>query len=164
MDTLPAAVYLLIERFVQRQPLTFEAIQKLRPYLIDSTQRLPNEEDFSAAQLGYWGQDNEWKYFLYGGGCRLTHTITGEVFDWDAPDLNRFDAYSFMRWLAWFLKQNVFFRDPVEDEAVSIIATMVYEQSEEAFRKKILDVLQQLHQEGKLRRFSDRTNKYGLIV
>jgi hypothetical protein len=106
MDTLSAAIYHLIERFVQRQQLPLEVIQKFRPHWIDSTKARPSKEYASATQLGYWGQDNEWAYFLHGRGCQLTHTITGEIVEWDAPDPYRFDPYWFARWLAWFLKQN----------------------------------------------------------
>lgn len=93
VDTLSSAVYLLLERFIQRQQLAFDVIQKFRPHLIDPTKRRPTKEYASATQWGYWGQDNEWNYFLHGVGCRLIHAITGEPIDWDVSDLDRFDPY-----------------------------------------------------------------------
>lgn len=158
LDALQAAVYRLVQRYVQRQRLPFEVIQKYRPRWVDSTQRRPSKEYASATGWGHWGQDNEWEYVLHGIGCRLTHTITGECIDWDAPNLYRFDPNWFVgQWLAWFLQKNA------EDEAASIILTALPEQGD-AFRKKIFDVLEQLHQSGKLRLYPDSTNKYELIV
>src|SRR5688572_17128800 len=41
-------------------------------------------------QSGVWHdrENSEWRYFLHGSGCRLTHTQTGEPIDWDCPDVN----------------------------------------------------------------------------
>ncbi len=159
MDALQAAIYRLIELYVQRQRLPFEVIRRFRPHLIDSSQpRSRSKEYLSATQIGHWGEGGEWRYFLHGGGCRLTHTVTGEVIDWDAPDLNRFDPYWFVGWLTWFLKENA------GDEGASITLKLVEVKEEEAFREKIFDVLEQLCQSGKLRSYPDRTNKYELIV
>ena len=54
-------------------------------------------------QIGSW-RDHEgetWNYFMHGGGCQLTNTITGEVIDWDCPDITRFDAFKFAFHLEW---------------------------------------------------------------
>jgi hypothetical protein len=113
---------------------------------------------------GYWGENNEWRYYLHGVGCRLIHTITDEIVDWDASDPYRFDPYWFVEWLSWFLKQNVFFRQPTEEKAILTISSMIDEQNKDGFRKKILAVLEQLHQQGRLLCPPDYTNKYKLIV
>src|SRR5258706_3147711 len=158
MDALQAAVFHLIERFVQRQQIPFEVIQKFRAHLVDSTKlRSTSKEYISATGRGYWGQANEWQYSLHGGGCRLTHTITGEVIDWDAPDLNRFDPYWFVGWLQWYLSQNT------NDQDARIILMAINAQDGQ-FRNRIFDILEQIHQVGKLYYYPDSTNKYALIV
>ena len=57
------------------------------------------------SQSGIWRVDenNEWQYFLHGGGCRLTNMKTGEPIDWDCPDLNSYDKYKFLHHLEWQL-------------------------------------------------------------
>ena len=57
------------------------------------------------SQRGIWRDDenNEWQYFLHGGGCRLTNMKTGEPIDWDCPDLNSYDKYKFLHHLEWQL-------------------------------------------------------------
>ena len=117
----------------------------------------PSKEYISATGRGYWGQANEWQYSLHGGGCRLTHTITGEVIDWDAPDLNRFDPYWFVGWLQWYLSQNT------NDQDARIILMAINAQDGQ-FRNRIFDILEQIHQVGKLYYYPDSTNKYALIV
>src|SRR5260221_12361691 len=97
MDALQAAVFHLIERFVQRQQLPFEVIQKFRAHLVDSTKlRSTTKEYISATERGYWGKANEWQYSQLGGGCRLTLRFTGRVMNWDAPVLNRLVHYGFV--------------------------------------------------------------------
>jgi len=56
-------------------------------------------------QSGMWrnSSNNEWRYFLHGGGCRLLHAETGEPIDWDCPDENSYDLYKFKAHLAWQL-------------------------------------------------------------
>ena len=56
-------------------------------------------------QSGVWqdNEDNEWRYFLHGGGCRLTNIKTGEPIDWDCPDVNSYDRYKFFYHLEWQL-------------------------------------------------------------
>ena len=60
------------------------------------------------SQSGIWrdSEDNEWRYFLHGGGCRLTNTKTGEPIDWDCPDVNSFDRYKFFYHLEWQLSSS----------------------------------------------------------
>jgi hypothetical protein len=55
------------------------------------------------SQIGVWQdvEKNEWRYFLHGGGCRLTNLATGEPIDWDCPDTNSYDRYKFFYHLEW---------------------------------------------------------------
>src|SRR5262249_54021810 len=147
----------LVQRFVKRQQLPFEVMQKYRPHLLDPTQRRPSKEYARATQIGHWGQDNEWGYYLHGVGCRLTHTINGEVIDWDASNLSRFDFNWFVHWLAWFLKQNP------EDAASATILASISEQGE-ALKKMLLVVLEELCNSGKLRRSADGYHRYELTI
>lgn len=61
--------------------------------------------DSRKPQRGYWGENGEWKYFLHGGGCRLTHRQTGERIEWDAGDLNTFNVDWFVAYLQRLLFQ-----------------------------------------------------------
>ncbi|MBI4761338.1 MAG: DUF6896 domain-containing protein [Chloroflexota bacterium] len=56
-------------------------------------------------QSGFWrdSENNEWRYFLHGSGCRLTNIKTGEPIDWDCPDVNRYEKWKFMFHLLWQL-------------------------------------------------------------
>ncbi len=56
------------------------------------------------AQQGTWGDAQEWQYFFHGKGCRLRNTLTGEVIDWDCPNVEAFDPYCFLDHLRWRLE------------------------------------------------------------
>jgi Domain of unknown function (DUF6896) len=58
-------------------------------------------------QKGSWqDEDGEtWDYYLHGGGCRLTHTITSEIIDWDCPSVLHFDAFKFGYHLEWQIEK-----------------------------------------------------------
>ena len=60
------------------------------------------------SQSGIWQdyENNEWQYFLHGGGCRLTNRKTGEPIDWDCPDVNSYDKYKFLHHLEWQLSSS----------------------------------------------------------
>jgi hypothetical protein len=55
------------------------------------------------SQSGIWrdGKKNEWRYFLHGGGCRLTNSATGEPIDWNCSNVMLYDKYFFIRHLNW---------------------------------------------------------------
>jgi hypothetical protein len=59
-------------------------------------------------QSGIWQdrENNEWRYFLHGSGCRLTNVKTGEPIDWDCPDVNKYDKWKFMFHLMWQLSSS----------------------------------------------------------
>jgi hypothetical protein len=157
MDALQSAVFHFVERFVERQQLPYQVIRKYRPHLVGLSDRRPSKEYLSSTWRGRWGQENEWDYYLHGGGCRLTHTISGEQIEWDASNLRHFDPYWFVNWLEWFLRQDV------TDQDAQIILMAVNEKDDQ-FRTRIFDILQQIYQAGKLYYYPDRTSKYELIV
>jgi len=55
------------------------------------------------SQSGVWrdNENNEWRYFLHGGSCRLTNIKTGEPIDWNCPDVNSYDRHKFFDHLEW---------------------------------------------------------------
>jgi hypothetical protein len=123
-----AAFLTLVRRYVERQRLTYAAMEQLRPDMLRYMQQsredkkaafkeyLESLPKFSAVPFtGYWGEHEEWAYFIHGMSCRLTHTVTGEPSDWDAPDVYCFDEWKFSRYLEWALKHNA------DDEVVSAV-------------------------------------------
>jgi len=56
------------------------------------------------AQHGTWGDSGVWVYYLHGKGCRLHNTLTGEVIDWDCPNVEAFNPYFFINHLRWRLE------------------------------------------------------------
>jgi hypothetical protein len=109
--SLEQATLSLAKQFVARQGIVIGAIRSLRPHFLladrpDATEvRQAFEFSKIVPQLGTWGEDGEWQYFIHGRGCRLTHTVTGERLEWDAPDDKMFDRHWFMNWLEWRLAQ-----------------------------------------------------------
>lgn len=55
-------------------------------------------------QQGTWSHGRNWIYFLHGKGCRLRNTLTGEVIDWNCPEVEAFDPYFFIEHLKWRLE------------------------------------------------------------
>lgn len=55
------------------------------------------------SQSGIWidSENNDWRYFLHGKGCRLVNVKTEEPIDWDCPDVNKYDRWKFMFHLMW---------------------------------------------------------------
>lgn len=50
---------------------------------------------------GFWGDKDEWEYFLHGNGCRLRNVNTGEPINWNCPNILAFDPYFFLHHLEW---------------------------------------------------------------
>ncbi len=153
------AVYSLVKEFVQRQSLVYDALKDIRPDFVgvtDEERRRPSKDYIRATQKGNWGKNKEWTYYIHGGGCALTHAITGEPIEWDAPDLHRFDPYWFVNWVKWRVRQNA------AAEIVGAISSRIEDQDEE-FRKFIFDILGQLSRLGLLRYHPERTNMYELV-
>ena len=57
-------------------------------------------------QSSVWGNTGEWTYFLHGTGCRLHNTHTGEIIDWNCPNVLAFDPYFFLKHLEWQLESH----------------------------------------------------------
>ncbi|MBI3173502.1 MAG: hypothetical protein HYZ25_07275 [Chloroflexi bacterium] len=55
------------------------------------------------SQKGIWvdSDNNEWEYYVHGGGCRLTNVSTREPIEWDVPNLDTFDPFFFHDNLFW---------------------------------------------------------------
>jgi hypothetical protein len=78
-----------------------EAIED--PYVKKLYQVAKRASERNISQGGTWkdSENNEWRYFLHGGGCRLTNLETGEPIDWDCPDTNSYDKHKFFYHLEW---------------------------------------------------------------
>src|SRR5262249_47994955 len=61
-----------------------------------------NEQEYIIEQTGIW--KGEWQHYFHGHGCRLTHVLTGEPFDWDASDPRQFRPGEFIAHLQWRLE------------------------------------------------------------
>jgi hypothetical protein len=163
LTTFQAAVYSLIERYVVRQALVRDAMNDLRPdllvvagdkgsyeHLIQMTKRYSH-----VPQSGQWGNDKEWRYFIHGRGGRLTHTITQEPIEWDAPDIHTFDGFWFLNYLQWLLHQDT------GDKNISAIKIRLSSNPETSLQDLIFDILNQLVQKGLLARPDpSNPNKY----
>lgn len=109
-EEIEQSMYELICRFTSRQNLVFQVLKELRPRILISTGAITGENlekslRFNIPQSGYWGTNQEWKYFIHGLGCKLVHTTTEEPIEWNAPDVKAFDKYWFVNWIKWYLKQ-----------------------------------------------------------
>lgn len=122
LDAVQTAFLILVQRFAERQKLVYAVMEELRPDKLLFVRMYeqpgePTEEELNfyqhfalryagAPPNGYWGKNNEWRYFFHGGGCRLIHVVTGEPIDWEAPDVNRLDRFFFADYLKWVFRQN----------------------------------------------------------
>jgi hypothetical protein len=112
LTPIQMSLYKLVEVFVERQELVFKAMKQLRPDIVARHENTYAPEMLAQLTLeyrrhpqsGYWGESQEWEYFLHGGGCRLTHRTTGEVIEWDIGSLKRFDKSWFVNWLMWLIE------------------------------------------------------------
>jgi hypothetical protein len=156
VNALQQAIYDLIEQFVQRQRIPCEVIKQYRPHLIDEI--TPHSVSLRDSHKGFWGESNEWKYSLYGGGCRVTHVETQETIGWDAPDLLRFDRYWFVDWVHWYLKYNS------QDKIALPLLFLVIDKSVEDRERDTFEILNQLYRLNKLEYNPERTNKYKLTL
>lgn len=170
-----SAVLALIRRFIARQQLVFDALMDLRPHFVMFAGRheLTDEEGRQLSQLrlkysrevpqkGYWGANNEWEYFVHGGGCRLVHTVTKEPIEWDASDIRRFDKFWLVNYLEWLFQQQT------EDEWIEVLKTRFAERSAalpQGFHSKlhefIFPLLEELSQVGILS--EAEYNRYTLL-
>jgi uncharacterized protein DUF6896 len=166
-NTIQLALYALIQRFVQRQSLVFEAIKDLRPDWVMEVEHEDNSEFWAdwtpetwqsfvleharRPATGEWGENKEWEYFLHGHGCRLTHKVTQERIEWDLGSLSTFDRSWFLNYLKSLLDQNT------NDEAIATVQVWYenekklkpeYKQSYRPLHDAVFPVLEQLYQMG----------------
>jgi hypothetical protein len=112
-DAVKYAMYALVYRFVERLRLVYDAISELRPDFLwfgnpDTNQWLHLHNQYRhVPDAGHWYKDGAWwQYTTRGYGCQLTHEISGEPLEWDAPNPQVFDSYWFINWLEWLLAQD----------------------------------------------------------
>lgn len=144
-NVLQTAVHVLVIEFVHKQSLVLQAMRDLRPDIVmrytgDGT---PEERARLTGTLrrrparGTWGNHNEWEYFLHGGGCRLTHTVTCEQIEWDVGALNRFDRSWFVNYVDSMLNREVI------SESISVVKSYC-ENADVSLEELLFSVLAQL--------------------
>lgn len=147
MDAVSSALLVLIKRYIERQLLVYDAVKQLRPYffIMDTASALELikavKPFVGTPSMGYWGKNNEWRYLIHGNGCRLTHTVTEEPIDWDAPDPQAFDSWFFSIHLKWLFNQTT------EDETVFRVKSAFEAQSKELDEFVIAHINQLLQQD-----------------
>ena len=105
------------------------AITELRPdkFLVYDT----SVDDYEMALLakkykdvpdvGIWVKYGTWEYFMHGGGCRLTSTVTGERLEWDVPHQDLFELEWFLNWFRWLRKCNLDYASISDKEVYAAI-------------------------------------------
>jgi len=166
-QAIHVAILTLVQGYVERQAIVLTSMQQLHSpvfilsYSDEWTDELIDqyrqavEDAAHIPQRGYWGDNNEWQYFLHGGGCRLIHTLTGEPLNWDAPKVERFDKFWFLDYLVWLLTNDS------TDTAV-VVLQPEWPRDSDAQREFTFTLLEQLYQCGKLSKM-DSQNKYTLL-
>jgi hypothetical protein len=99
----------LVNKYISRQRIVYEAVVDLRPdKLVVADKTVGDLEAAMVAEkykdvpgIGFWLKHGKWKYYMHGGGCRLTNVDTGEPLEWDAPDTEVFDKHWFINWHKW---------------------------------------------------------------
>lgn len=114
MSDLTSAVLHLIRHYVDRQRLVDEFLRAVRPdFYMVGDEHVDLDTLLEAArrhggypQVGVWGDDGEWKHFIHGAGCKLTHAVTGEPIGWDTPDVQVFDQFWLANYLDWLASRD----------------------------------------------------------
>jgi hypothetical protein len=130
MDEVQDAIYRLVQQFVERQMIVRDAIAELRPSYLGL--KLPH----GRPSIGFWGENNEWKYIVHGVGCKLVHRNTGEPIEWDTPHLEIFDRYWFVNWFVWIMNAQ---RDNVDVASLSSIVVKIQRDELEKFVYRHID-------------------------
>ena len=112
-------VIFLLGEYIARQQITYDALMELRPYsfmkvgenttveiLMETVKNYGHIND-----IGVWNKYGQWKYYLHGRGCRLTNLISGEIIEWDAPNITDFKPEWFLNWVNWVRKVNENYHD-----------------------------------------------------
>lgn len=154
----------LIQRFVERQSITFEAIKALRPALVEAAHIKLDQKKLISILSRYmdepWqGHWQEWTYYFQGAGCRLIHGETREIIEWELHDLNTFDRYWFVNWIEW-----LFLFHP--DDTDLVLLKDYYRQRPHRYGlyDVIFPMLKLLREEGHLRPVSNSSNIYTLVT
>jgi hypothetical protein len=150
------AVLRLLDLFLERQRVVFDLLLEIRPDFFTNAPR-PTKAYISATQRGAWGPHSEWFYYIHGGGCRIVHVHTGELIEWDSPDLNRFDPNWFTQWVEWW------FRREEGDDGTRQVLVAALKQKDGELTRLITDNVAGLERHGFLRYFPGRTNSYERI-
>lgn len=154
MEITPSqtAVYKLVTQYVTRQELVLAAITELRPDILSLAKGETNEELLqmvkqyaNVPQVGRWGPDKEWSYFIHGGGCRLIHTLTQEPIEWDAPNVRECDRFWFMNYLIWWLTQ----ASSMDNEPESLLKKW-FDNNDEMLKRMVFETIDQLQKMGLL--------------
>lgn len=126
----------MIEKYIARQQLVWEAIVELRPDKVAMARfvgrrEVSFEEVLALAEQykdapysGHWNKHGNWRYLIHGNGCRLKNVERGEILDWDAPDREVFDQYFFVYWFMWSIQQEQHNRNITEAEVAQSIVEL----------------------------------------
>ena len=158
LNPIQSGIYSLLRKFISRQEIASELLKELRPDLMSTLgQKVvqPNKEYIQATQIGRWGENKEWSYFIHGRGCRLIHKTTGERIEWTAPDLKRFDPHWFVNWIEWALSKES------EFEGIAVVRLYI-EENNGNLTNLIFNTLDELQIMKKIIYYPKTTNMYAI--
>src|SRR4051812_27735570 len=98
VETVSSSLLPFIDKFVTRQEIVLEAMRDTWPHLLIVTGQEGDRTTLHDAvkrrdfitQSGLWGNKDEWRYFIYGTGCRLVHIQTSEPIEWNSVWMSSF--------------------------------------------------------------------------
>jgi len=119
----------LLREYIARQQLVYDILQELRPHFFAVQDKSVSGEELVklASQSmhipsrGTWQKYGTWRYFIHGGGCRLTNMISGEVIEWDTPYITQFERLWFMQWVNWVKKVNNTYQSLTEEVVYDLL-------------------------------------------
>jgi hypothetical protein len=165
LNKIQQQIFVLIQQFLERQALVLEVLEDLRPDIVlqsrshnkKSTREYLLEIQKLRRQYskipnpGFWGENQEWEYYIHGLGCRLKHVITAEVIEWDLPDLNIFDSFWFIAYIEWLFKSNI------EDDNIQMVKEFQIKNNL-TLQEIIFPVLEQLENQNIISRVINGSN------
>lgn len=164
IHSVEMSVLLLVQRFVERQRITFDAIKALRPALVEAAHINLSQEKLVSILSRYmdepWqGHWHEWTYHFQGAGCRLINDETREIIEWQARDIETFDRYWFVNWIEWLFKFH-----PDDEDLVLLNAYYLQQPHRHGMYEVIFPMLKLLHDEAYLAHNDLSDNVYTLIT